>query len=127
MCIDAIVEAISKPIFEPISWVRPCSKRRVPGKVRAILGAGHREWTAPLMRLFGYTHEAHRAESITPSALAEVTLCATPSELRKIAAFLESCADEMERMGAIYDHAHLSDRAREFESSPHFVVCPSEA
>ena len=78
------------------------------------------------MKLYGYADEGLPLENIGPSALTEVTLCATPSELRKMAAFLEACANEMERMGATYDHVHLSDRAREFESSPHSVVCPSK-
>lgn len=37
-------------------------------------------------------------------------------------AFLAACADEMERMGDAYSHVHLSDRMRELEASPHFVV-----
>jgi hypothetical protein len=74
------------------------------------------------MKLFGYTDEGLPPERVAPAALAEITLCATPDELRKMAAFLSSCAAEMERMGPVYDHVHLSDRLKEFESSPHFVV-----
>jgi hypothetical protein len=74
------------------------------------------------MKLYGYPDEGLPPEEVTSAALAEVTLCATPAELRKVAAFLESCAAEMERMGATYDHVHLSDRVKEFEASPHFVV-----
>jgi hypothetical protein len=43
-------------------------------------------------------------------------------ELCRVTAFLAACADEMERMGDAYSHVHLSDRMREFEASPHFVV-----
>ena len=78
------------------------------------------------MKLYGYADEGLPVEEIVPAALTEITLCATPDELRKMAAFLESCAAEMERMGPSYDHVHLSDRLKEFESSPHFVVATSE-
>lgn len=78
------------------------------------------------MKLFGYPDEGLPPEAVSPRELAEITLCATPVELRRVAAFLEICAEEMERMGASYDHVHLSDRMREFESSPHFVVATSE-
>ena len=74
------------------------------------------------MKLYGYPDEGLPPEEVVPAALAEITLCAVPDELRKLAAFLESCAAEMERMGATYDHVHLSDRVKEFEASPHFVV-----
>jgi len=43
------------------------------------------------------------------------TLVANPAELRKIARFLQSAADEMERMGKDYSHLHLSDRDKTFE------------
>lgn len=75
------------------------------------------------MKLYGYSESELPAEEITPSLLAEITLCASPNELKAIAKFLEHCASEMERMGAVYDHIHLSDHLREFSNSPHFVVC----
>jgi hypothetical protein len=79
------------------------------------------------MKLYGYQDEGPPPEEANPTTLAEVTLCATPDELRKMAAFLEFCAMEMERMGATYDHVHLSDQVRQFVASPHFVVArPSE-
>jgi len=56
--------------------------------------------------------------------LFEITLAASPDELRKMATFLQSCADNMERMGGAYDHEHLSDRVKSFADSPHFVVVP---
>lgn len=74
------------------------------------------------MKLYGYPEGSVPIEEIVPASLVEITLCATPAELRKMAQFLESCAAEMERMGSEYDHVHLSDRLKEFESSPHFVV-----
>lgn len=74
------------------------------------------------MKLYGYEEKDLLSEDIVPKLLSEVTLCATPQELRKIAGFLESCAAEMEHMGSTYDHVHLSDRLKEFRQSPHFVV-----
>jgi len=75
------------------------------------------------MNLFGYAESELPTEEVTPSSLAEVTLCASPTELRAIAEFLTYCASEMERMGDVYDHIHLSDQLRQFRESPHFVVC----
>ena len=39
-----------------------------------------------------------------------------------MAKFLSDCADEMDAMGARYDHVHLSDRIKSFEGSPHVVA-----
>ncbi|MET7143297.1 hypothetical protein M3S04_16795 [Xanthomonas sp. PPL139] len=61
-------------------------------------------------------------EAVRPVAMAEVTLCADPGEPRAIAQCLPDCAEEMERMGADYDHLHLSDRIAQFETAPQFVV-----
>ncbi len=80
------------------------------------------------MRIYGYEDRGLAPEHIVTAQLAEITLCATPDELRWIAEFLSSCAAEMERMGNAYDHVHLGDRIKEFdESSPHFVVAKAEA
>jgi hypothetical protein len=78
------------------------------------------------MKLWGYTDEGLSIEDIRPSELAEITLQATPKELRKMSEFLTFCAAEMERMGSDYDHIHLSDRLKEFRNSPHFVVMKSD-
>jgi len=78
------------------------------------------------MKLYGYADEGLEPEQIVPVSLAEVTLCATPEELRRMAAFLVSCAVNMEQMGARYGHEHLSDRMKAFADSPHFVVAPLE-
>jgi hypothetical protein len=74
------------------------------------------------MKLYGYADEGLPIEAIVPLELAEVTLCASPLELRQMAEFFASCAAEMERMGPTYDHVHLSDRLKAFRSSPQFVV-----
>jgi hypothetical protein len=42
--------------------------------------------------------------------LAEVTVTASPAEVRRFAAFLSSAADEMDRLGSKYSHEHLADR-----------------
>ena len=76
------------------------------------------------MKLFGYYVTDKPAEEIVPERLAEITLVATASELRRMAAFLNGCAANMDRMGDQYSHEHLSDRDTSFESSPHFVVAP---
>ncbi len=78
------------------------------------------------MKIYGYPNKGLPAEEVVSDELAEITLCATSDELRKIAAFLELCAKEMEHMGLNYDHVHLSDRVKEFGLSPHFVVAASE-
>ena len=72
------------------------------------------------MVIYGYFDEGLPANEISPQRLAEITMNANPSELRKIANFLILAADEMETFG--YDHWHLSDKVREFEGHPHFVI-----
>jgi hypothetical protein len=74
------------------------------------------------MKIFGYKDEGLDPSEIRSAELAEITLVATPAELRKIANFLDACADGMETRGKTWEHEHLSDRVKEFESSPHFVV-----
>lgn len=79
------------------------------------------------MELYGYIDEGLPAEQVVPKALFEVTLSATADELRRLSEFLSRCADEMERMGDTFDHIHLADRIKSFESSPHLVVMRSRA
>ncbi|MEG3790644.1 hypothetical protein V1318_11000 [Lysobacter sp. CCNWLW3] len=74
------------------------------------------------MKLGGYSVEDRDADEVRFIELAEISLSASPAELRRIAAFLTDAADNMERMGATYDHEHLSDRQPGFDDSPHFVV-----
>lgn len=74
------------------------------------------------MQLSGYQNSELPIEEIVPTSLAEVTLCATPVELRRMAAFLEFCATEMDRLEDAYGHVHLSDKMKEFQESPHLVV-----
>ena len=74
------------------------------------------------MRIYGYEDTGQPVDTVIPSPLAEITLKATAAELRSLADFLRLCADEMDRIGAHFDHLHLSDRFKEFRTSPHFVV-----
>jgi hypothetical protein len=76
------------------------------------------------MKLYGYKEADLEVDEPAPSKLVEVTLVASPAELRKIAAFLESAAREMERMGEGYSHEHLSDKDRSFSEAPQFIVAP---
>lgn len=74
------------------------------------------------MKIHGYSDQGLPTAEIQPSELAEITVVASPGELRQVAAFLLSAADTMERMGASYSHEHLADKQPGFDSSPHFVV-----
>lgn len=77
------------------------------------------------MRLFGYSVEQRQGPTvgdIAPDALSEITLVATPDELRRIAMFLQSAAASMERMGPTYDHEHLADTDGSFVDAPQVVV-----
>ena len=78
------------------------------------------------MKISGYADERLPIEDIVHSEIAEINLRATPTELRRMSEFLTFCASEMERMGASYDHLHLSDKLKEFRNSPHFVVMKSD-
>jgi len=74
------------------------------------------------MHIYGYEDKGQAFGPVVPAPMAEVTLNATPAELRAMADFLRGCADEMDRMGSVFDHVHLSDRMKQFSASPHFVV-----
>jgi len=72
------------------------------------------------MKIFGYKDDGS-AEVVEPSELAEITLVANPDKLRKIAKFIETAAERMENQKG-WEHEHLSDKFKEFATSPHFVV-----
>ncbi|EJE49758.1 hypothetical protein PMI14_05663 [Acidovorax sp. CF316] len=74
------------------------------------------------MKLHGYADEGKDPQDIIPETLAEVTLEATPDELRAMAAFLLSAADAMDRLGGAYGHLHLADAMPQFNDSPHLTV-----
>lgn len=74
------------------------------------------------MKIYGYEDKGLNNEEIEPQKLAEITLVASPIELRKIAKFIADSADEMERMDLNFGHLHLADKLPEFKNSPHFVI-----
>jgi hypothetical protein len=79
------------------------------------------------MKIYGYANERLEPAETKPSELAEITLVANPNELRLIAQFLENSARGMEERGKQWEHEHLSDKYRQFEDSPHFVIFNPEA
>lgn len=74
------------------------------------------------MKIYGYKNEEQTSTVVEPAELAEITLVASPEELRKIAAFIISAANGMEARGSSWEHEHLSDKHKEFRNSPHFVI-----
>ena len=74
------------------------------------------------MKIHGYADEEKEIEDTVPDELAEITLVASPKELRRITRFLEDCANGMEVRGKSWEHEHLSDKDKYFKDSPHFVV-----
>jgi hypothetical protein len=79
------------------------------------------------MKIYGHKTEDLKSSEIVPDELAEITLVATPEELRKIAKFINAAAEGIEKRGNNWEHEHLSDMFNEFEGSPHFVVYNPEA
>ncbi|RYG97827.1 MAG: hypothetical protein EON58_08825 [Alphaproteobacteria bacterium] len=79
------------------------------------------------MEIHGYSNKGLAVEEIRSEPLSEITLVASPAELRKIAEFLVGAAESMERMGDTYSHEHLSDKQSGFDKSPHFVVFNPDA
>ncbi|WP_290509056.1 hypothetical protein [Alcanivorax sp.] len=76
------------------------------------------------MEFFGYTEELLQVDSPQPAKLPEVTISASPSELRALAHFLWASADEMEAKGNQFEHEHF-----EFDpgSNPALVVSNPDA
>lgn len=74
------------------------------------------------MKLYGQT----KASSEPPMELAEVTLSAEPKYLRELAAFLERCANEIEKEGERWEHEHFSSQ-NQSETHPQFIVFNPEA
>ncbi|WP_097460454.1 Imm32 family immunity protein [Mangrovitalea sediminis] len=80
------------------------------------------------MKIYGYEKsEKISDDEIVPAELAEITLVADAEELRKIASFIYSAADEIERLGSKWEHEHLADSYPDFEGAPHFVVFNPDA
>jgi hypothetical protein len=79
------------------------------------------------MKIYGYTNDGSGQQDISPSDLTEITLVASPNELRAIAKFMEAAARGMEERGKNWEQEHLSDKYPEFKSSPQFVVSTPQA
>jgi hypothetical protein len=69
------------------------------------------------MKLYGYKEGSHNER--VPAVLSEVTVAASPHELRAIARLLGDVAREMESAG--FDHVHLADRVASFVEGPQLV------
>ena len=80
------------------------------------------------MKITGYSIEdvGLEPEQVRFIDLAEITVTASPTEVRRFAAFLNDVADAMERMGDKYSHEHLSDHQPDFDDSLHITVFNSE-
>lgn len=76
------------------------------------------------MKFWGYTKELQQAESPQPAELPEVTISATPAELRAIAHFLAKVADEIEVHGSDFEHEHF---ATDDENNPSLVIFNPDA
>ncbi len=70
------------------------------------------------MKIFGFLI-AGKVE--IPDELSEVSLQATPAELRRIARFLEQCAATMETHPD-FGHAHLKDTDEAMKEGPDVIV-----
>lgn len=70
-------------------------------------------------KLWGYAKSRTKTEAME---LGEVTLIASPEHLRKIAGFLIKAADGIEQHGKKWEHEHLCDQVRGFNTSPQFIV-----
>jgi len=76
------------------------------------------------MKLWGYTKELMQVAEPQPSELVEVTISASPSELREISKFLSSAADAIESQGRSFEHEHFSSNAID---APRLVVFNPQA
>lgn len=76
------------------------------------------------MDFLGYTEDLQQAENLAPVKLPEVTISASPAELRAIAHFLIKAADSIEAKGAGFEHEHFP---RKNEMDTELVVFNPEA
>jgi hypothetical protein len=74
------------------------------------------------IKFYGYSDAVLEQQQLTPLQLSEVTLSASPSELRSIAKFLMRAADEIEQLGTEWEHEHLCNSEEGFSNSPSFIV-----
>ena len=71
------------------------------------------------IKFWGYAKSSSRS---APTQLSEVTLIASPAQLRKIAKFIEAAANGIEQRGPNWEHEHLADKVAGFKTSPGFIV-----
>jgi len=62
------------------------------------------------MNLSGYGYAKQKTSKDGLLELTEVSISATPGELRRIATFLEHCAGLIEQHGPKFGHEHLQDQ-----------------
>lgn len=74
------------------------------------------------MKIFGCALREVTPASAGPMELADITLVASPSELRRMPAFLPSAADLMEKHAHDYEHEHLAENQAGFDTSPQLAV-----
>lgn len=74
------------------------------------------------MKIYGYTDAGRAPSQAKPSLLSEVTIAASPHELRMIARFIINFANDIEKHGKNWEHEHLSDNYSEFENAPQFII-----
>lgn len=74
------------------------------------------------MKIYGYEN----SDESDLIEMSEVTICASPENLREIALFINKMADEMEESKDSFDHAHLRDNWPEWnEDGADIIVGPS--
>jgi hypothetical protein len=61
------------------------------------------------MEIYGYNNEQVTAGVDKPSSLSEVTLVSNSHDLREIAKFLNSIADQIDEDADGFEHEHLSN------------------
>jgi len=59
------------------------------------------------MKVTGYKKNNTEIDGLM--VLSDIAIATSSKTLREIAAFLQSAADEMDELGADYDHLHLMD------------------
>lgn len=74
------------------------------------------------IKFWGYKKRSRSRDASEPMELAEVTLVASPAQLRKIAKFMEAAAEGIEKRGLGWEHEHLADKVPGFRGSPGLIV-----
>ncbi|MEO3677980.1 hypothetical protein ABGI61_13930 [Rheinheimera sp. FR7-31] len=67
------------------------------------------------MRITGYKRKDTEVEGLIE--MESIAIVADAKKLKAIASFLNSAAEEMDKMGSDFDHAHLMDKWSEWDAS----------